>query len=396
MAVSMAAMNSAAFLFLLLLPGLAVAATLREALDAASARAPSLRTVEAGREVVAAERYAADRLFPGTPVLGLGQREGQGGKRETELEIATPLWLPGQRRASVALADARIEDNTAALTARRWALAGELRARVATALAAKADVELARARLENDRQLAEDVARRVKAGDLAHADLLLARSEVLLAETALLDAESLLARAMNDYRVLTGLAALPTDAEEAVGAAPAEHPALAAARSNGDMARAGLELARRNRRDAPELGVQLQRARDASGDDFRNSLRFGLRIPFSGDARNRPLLAAAHGELARTEAERDRAVAELEGEQATARGELANAERGLELAVARRDAAAERLRLMRRGFELGELSLVQLLQARGQASEAEAAARRAGLSRAAARARLNQALGVMP
>jgi cobalt-zinc-cadmium efflux system outer membrane protein len=392
----MAGMKSTVFLCLLLLPGLAGAATLREALDAASARAPSLRGLEAGRERVAAERYAADQSFPGTPVLGLGQREGQGGQRETELELATPLWLPGQRRASVALADARGEENSAARGAQRWALAGELRQRVAAARLAQAEVALLRTRLDNDRQLAAEVARRVQAGDLARADLLLARGEALAAESEGLAAESSLVRALGDYRVLTGLAALPTDAEEAAAAAPAEHPALAALRRQGEVARAGLELARRNRREAPELGVQIQRGRDGTGDDFRNSVRFGLRIPFAGAARHRPLLAAAQGELARVDAELAQAEAELAGEQATARQELAHALGALELADARRETAAERLRLLRRGFDLGELPLVQLLQARRQHNEAEAAVTRAGLLRAAAVARLNQALGVLP
>ncbi len=389
-------MKSAALLCLLLLPGLAAAATLREALDAASGRAPALRTLDAGQERVAADRDAAGRLFPGTPVLGLGQREGQRGKRETELEIATPLWLPGQRRASLALADARGEENTAARVAQRWILAGELRRRVAVARAAQAEMAALRARLDNDRQLAEDVARRVRAGDLAHTDLLLARGEALAAESEWLAAQSRQARALAEYRVLTGLDTLPTDGEEAAGSAPAEHPALAVLHRQGEVARAGVELARRNRRDAPELEVQFQRGRDALGDDFRNSLRLGVRLPFSGTARNRPLLAAAHAELARVEAERAQAEAELEGELTTARDELAYAQRDLELAGARRDTAAERQRLIQRGFDLGELPLVQLLQARRQSNEAEAATTRASLLRAAAVARLNQARGVLP
>lgn len=397
-------MTKYATIFLILLPGLAAAATLREALDAAVARAPQARGLEVGREEAAAHRYAADRLFPGMPALGLGQREGEGGKREFELELSTPLWLPGQRQASLALADARIEENTAAYAARRWALAGELRNLVAAAQAAKADVDLARTRLENDRKLADEVARRVAAGDLARVDSLLARGEVLASESALLEADSRLTRSLRDYRVLTGLAALPGDAVEALAPPPTgwanevmqQHPALDSARRNVELARAGLELTRRTRRDAPELGVQVQTARDVSGADYQNSVRFGLRIPFSGEARNRPLLAAANGDLIRAEAELAQATAELENELQTAQAELANAERGEELARARRQGATERLRLMRRGFDLGELSLAQLLLARGQANEAEAATTRAGLSLAAARARLNQARGVLP
>ncbi len=404
----MPAMTQYAAIFLILLPGLAAAATLREALDAAVARAPLARGLEAGRIEAAAHRFAADRLFPGMPALGLGQREGESGKREFELELSTPLWLPGQRQASLALADARIEENAAAYAARRWALAGELRNLLAAARAAKAEVDLARARLENDRQLADEVARRVAAGDLARADSLLARGELLASESAVLEADSRLTRALRDYRVLTGLAALPGDAVEALATPSAglatglanealqQHPALAAARRNVELARANLELTRRTRRDAPELGVQVQTARDVPGADYQNSVRFGLRIPFSGEARNRPLLAAANGDLIRAEAELAQATAELENELQTTQAELANGERGEELARARRQGAAERLRLMRRGFDLGELSLAQLLLARAQANEAEAATTRAGLSLAAARARLNQVRGVLP
>ena len=69
---------------------------------------------------------------------------------------------------------------------------------------------------------------------------------------------------------------------------------------------------------------------------------------------------------------------------------------GAELAVDREQAAAERLTLMRRAFELGETALVELLRAQAQATEARIDLGRSRARLSAAQANLNQARGITP
>ena len=372
------------------------AETLRQALDAATARAPQAQWLATRQQESAARRQVADSLLAGAPVLGVGQREGDRGRSEFELELAAPLWLPGQRQASVALADAQAAENSAAQAAQRLALAGELREAVAALRAARAELDLLRAHAEFDRRLAEEVARRVTAGDLARSDLLLARNEALAAEVAALEADSRVAQASQRYQALTGLEALPSDADEPLAPPPAAHPLVASLEHKAAQAHAGLELARRTRGEPVELGVQYQHSRDINGSPFQDSVRVGVRIPFSGERRNRPALAAANSAWVQAEAELRQIQAELETQQRAARAVLGYAERAAELGQARQQAADEHLRLIRKGFALGELSLAQLLLSQRQQREAESAAVQAHLALLAGRAHLNQVLGVLP
>jgi cobalt-zinc-cadmium efflux system outer membrane protein len=92
-----------------------------------------------------------------------------------------PLWLPGQRAARAGTADAAAAQAQAAEQVARLRLAGELR-EAAWQLAAPAGRGgPGRHAGQALKQLADDVERRVRAGDLARADSLAAQAEQLAA-----------------------------------------------------------------------------------------------------------------------------------------------------------------------------------------------------------------------
>jgi outer membrane protein TolC len=306
--------------------------------------------------------------------------------------------LPGQRGARQALAESEDTESQATLELQRLVLAGELRDAVWAAIAARNEAELAREREEGSRRLEGEVARRVEAGDLARSDLLLARGEALASRMARVEAEAGALQALQRYRLLTGLDRLPAAPDEIV-ARPADgdaHPRIRASRNALQRAGASMQVARYSLRDNPEIGVQYQRDRDEYGAPSRDTVRFGVRIPFGTEARNAPLLAAASTEIARAQAEVLQVQAATQGEVAVARAALEAAQEGRRLAVERQDSAAENLALVRKGFDLGELSLAQLLLAQTQSLEARTAFVRQTSSVGAANSRLNQALGVVP
>jgi cobalt-zinc-cadmium efflux system outer membrane protein len=72
------------------------------------------------------------------------------------------------------------------------------------------------------------------------------------------------------------------------------------------------------------------------------------------------------------------------------------AERQLTMARERRTLAADSLQLAEKAFVLGETDLATLLRIRTAAFDADASAERQRAARAAAVARLNQAMGVLP
>jgi outer membrane protein TolC len=317
--------------------------------------------------------------------------------REREYDVALPLWLPGQREARRELSSREDADSAAALAAARLELAGELRTAVWNAAAARADVALAEERHAAAVRLEADIARRVTAGDLARTDLLLAREETLAGRAALAEASSRERQTLERYRLLTGLDQLPVRYAENAASAPATtHPRQRLAETAAERARAQMHLARESDRNPPELSVGLQQTRDDFASGERNSVRFGLRIPFATEGRNAPRIGAANTELIRAEADRRQIIAALDADQREARALLDNAQQAQQAAQERATLAAERLDLLQRAFTLGEMSLAEFMRVRNAAAAARLEATRAELAAGSARARLNQALGVLP
>jgi cobalt-zinc-cadmium efflux system outer membrane protein len=96
------------------------------------------------------------------------------------------------------------------------------------------------------------------------------------------------------------------------------------------------------------------------------------------------------------ETEQQRVEAELASERRQAEAELAATALAVELAGERAAAAGERARLLARAFELGELPLAEMLRAQSAALEARLESARSRSAHGLAKARLNQARGVLP
>ncbi|MBL0121608.1 MAG: hypothetical protein IPP88_02385 [Betaproteobacteria bacterium] len=84
------------------------------------------------REIEAiAAREAAASLTPESGSVSIGNLNDRInrnlGRQEWEIELATPLWLPGQKVAREAEAASRIDEVVAKRAALRWELAGEVR-----------------------------------------------------------------------------------------------------------------------------------------------------------------------------------------------------------------------------------------------------------------------------
>ena len=376
------------------------AESLREALDRAWERAAQGRIAESRGLIAEAGMTAAHSWFPEAPSIEFSHRDDRLneniGLREREIDLNLPLWLPGQRKAQKGLAEQEAADGRAAIAGARLALAGRLREAAWSYAAARAESGLADERFDTAMRLEADVARRVKAGDLARTDLLLAREETLAARNAATEAHTRERQAQIRYHALTGLEALPKRMEEEVVRTDQPHPRQLMAEAATGRARAEMALVRESRRDAPELSVGWQQSRDAQSQPDNNSLRFGLRVPFATDGRNAPRMAQASAGLIQAEAEGRQILNEVEADQREAEALLENAEAVNAVAGERLAAAGERLRLLQKAFDLGEFSLSELMRARGAANQARLEAARASVALASAKARVNQSRGVLP
>jgi outer membrane protein TolC len=183
------------------------------AIDAAWQRALSAREVDGQRRRAQAEQTAAGSLWAAPPSVWLGYRDDRidanNGARETEVALSWPLWLPGQRSARAAAAGAELSLAEASGRAARWRIAGDVREAAWVLTAHQAELDQASAHATSLQALADDVERRVRAGDLARADALAARAETLAATAQQAEARQRLLAATSRWTLLTGLQALP-------------------------------------------------------------------------------------------------------------------------------------------------------------------------------------------
>ncbi|MDW5536690.1 TolC family protein [Azospirillum lipoferum] len=377
------------------------AQTLRDAVEGAWRLNPEIRSLEARRGQAVAQRGAGESLVPAAPAVTLRHitdMVGRNvGRREYEAEVGVPLWLPGQGTATVRAADALLARTDAEIAARQLAIAGEVRTALWQIALLERRVELARQRLAVARRLEADTKRSSKAGETSEADHQLARGEALAVAAEVRDEELSLEEARQAFRTLTGATVPKATPEPLIGEQPLDrHPALQAARLGVRSAQAQRQLVDLTTRDSPEVGVLARKERDVRGERFDTIVGLSMRIPFSVDAVNALKRAEAATEVVRSEAEQANAERTIETEIRQAR--LAHQAATERLSIVRDRAAAlkGRLSIVERARKGGEISLVEFVRAQEAAFEAELARATAEIQVGAARARLNQSLGVLP
>jgi cobalt-zinc-cadmium efflux system outer membrane protein len=346
-----------------------------------------------------AERSSAQSWSAGPPALELEQRTGRGplreSLRESEVGVSWPVWMPRERPARLGSAEAAIAAAQRSLDAAKWRVGVEVRQAGLDIAAQQAEARQAELQVRLVRGLAEDIDRRVQAGDLARADAMAARAELLQAQVLQQDAVQRLRQARDRWQILTGLQAVPSlHAPATIETAPGGHPELAAAIANVERSRRRLEAVELSRRDPPEVGVRLRRETEPAGS--ANSVGVTLRIPLATATRNLPLLAEARAELDLATAEEARVRERLAVQAAAARLQVQAATQQLADERSRAALLRERADLIDKSFRAGETALPELLRALGGAAQAETAIVRQQSALDLARARLSQSLGVLP
>lgn len=381
------------------------ALTLRQAFDAAWARQPAARGGDLRRAAAEARRDAAGNWLVAAPSLELSAKSDRAnrneGVREYDVGVGLPLWLPGERGSARALADAERDVVDSRLQAAQLRLAAGLREAWWNASLAGVEAEVAEARLKNAEQLAADVARRARAGDLSRADQHQADGAVATAQALLAEARSAQAMAVQKLRALLGT---PVRTPEAAAAermpapatAAAAHPALREIADRAEAARKAKALAQTQTRANPQLTLATTRERSAYGDAFDQSITVGVRIPFGADNRQRARIVTAEAEAVEAEAqldyEREQVLAGIEA----ARVRVDAAQTQLGAAERRARLARETRGFFEKSFRYGESDLPTRLRVELEAYEAERQYARSRIVAAMAVSQYRQALGLLP
>jgi len=390
--------------------------SLKDAYEQAWARQPEAQSYSAREEAAGARRDAATSLTaepPALELLGKSDRLNRNfGSREYEIGVALPLWLPGERSRSIALADAESGALAARFSAIRLRLAAAVREAYWNWQRATVELALAGERVTNAGVLAEDVRRRVRAGDLARADQHQADGNLAAAQTAMAESRSQWVTARQQLLQLTGTASgvarLPGStqappATEAVPPLPAPntgmseaHPEIADPLAQAEAAKRAADLARIQKRANPELTISTTRDRGDFADPYQQSITMALRIPFGSDARYRIKTAPARADTLEAETQlrlaRERVGSEIEA----ARQRMESARAVNEAASLRARLASETRGFFERSFRLGETDLPTRLRVELEAAESQRQAQRAQIDYAASISALRQALGLIP
>ena len=373
---------------------------MREVLESAWSKNAEIVALEARRAGIIARRRAAGRLTPAPPSLGVGHLDdyatGDDGYREYDVELGTPLWLPGEGTASRTLADKELARLQAQLALARLNVAGEVRDAYWSVRLGEGSVDLARRRLQAARTLQADVDRQVAAGQVAFADLLLAKGETLEAQSILSEQEAALTEARLAFQALTGTPSPADFAEPEPADRSLEQPRLVALRKTVDVAEANTRLIRIQDRDSPEVALRGVIERDLYKEPYDKRIGVRVTIPFATEGRNAPRRAASEAERAQALAELQTAERQVRAEVGRAEADLASAQERAALAGERYRAFAERLVLVERSVRVGETAFVELVRARAGVFEADLARLRSEIASMQARSRLNQALGLLP
>lgn len=383
----------------------------RQIFDLAWSRQGASHALPEQRLAVAARQSAAAAWTPAPAAIEIGGRSDRfdqnRGAAEVELGLAIPLWLPGERSASQAMAGLEVRVLEDGLAVLRWQLAGEVRAAWWSWQLAREEALLADGVVLSARGLLDDVARRVKAGDLARADQHLAAGALAAAEAEQAEMDFRLVTAAATLQGLTGVT--PVVSDQTSGALSVEtlpevrdeawleaHPALRLHFAQSEQALQTQTLARIRSRANPEVMLATRRERGARDEAGEQSWSIGLRIPLSSGTQHAVAIADANAvritaEIA-LQRERERLLlgAQLSQQQWRA------AEQRRLASEARARLARETLGFFAKSFQLGETDLPTRLRVEQEAFAAERAAQRARIQQGAAQSAYRQALGLLP
>ncbi len=386
-------------------PASAQTTTLHDAVQAAWDRLPDRAGVEARRQAATARVNAAGALLPNAPyAVGTYVNDKAGSNQyyvTHQAEIGTPVWLPGQGRATQDAARAEITSLGAEADAAHLAVALQVLDAATQAAISANTRDSARRRLQSSQALAADLTRRFRIGEAAQSDALAADADAASAMVTLSDAQAQFAGAQALLASLTGQLAVPSligpePAPPKMDAVRDSHPRLIAARRVAEAAQSAMRLTRIESRDSPEVGIQGTNEKQGGTSPWNT--RFGLvvRFPFATEARNLPRLAAAQSQVTTAQVQLVQAERQVTAELQQSVATLAGARQGSAAATRAASSLVTRRGQIERAWRAGEMPLIEVVRANALAFDAELARDKARSQLLAAQQRVRIAEGVVP
>lgn len=375
-------------------------------------RHPALQNELAQQQQIEANTDLANATFADVKSISLNHQNdaigSDDGLQEWEASVDMPLWLPGQKQQQLLLSDKMSAELPAYKEKIRLDASEKVRTLVWNVVVANNANRQAHQVWQTAKKLEQDVAARVKAGELAGTQRLLASTNALEMHNQYLLTEAELEHALNSYRHVTGENSFPEIYEETLSKdfdnnqqhhssvkIDQQHPSLILLEQQINTLRAQQNLAHFDGAVNPSLSLGLRSERGTNDESFNNSIGVGISFALDNDVYRRPAIANAAKELADAEISRQQLERELNITLFSQLHDLETKQKQLELVNDQNTTTKQYYALQQRAFELGEIDLVNLLRSQSLANETYNRKQALEVDIKQMTAMVNQALGLV-
>lgn len=376
-------------------------------------RHPALHNELAQQQQINANTDLANATFADVKSINLNHQNdaigSSDGLQEWEASVDMPLWLPGQKQQQHLLSDKLSAELPAYKNKIKLDASAKVRDLVWNVVLANNANMQAHQVWQTAEKLKQDVVARVKAGELAGTERLLASTNALEMHSQYLLTEAELEHALNSYHHVTGENSLPEAYEEtlpkdydnaqqqhhSLAIIEQEHPYLMLLEQQINTLRAQQDLAHFDGAINPSLSLGVRSERGDHGEDFNNSIGVGISFALDNDVYRRPAIANAAKELADAEISRQQLERELNIALFSQLHDLETKQQQLVLLNEQNDTTQQYYALQQRAFELGEIDLVNLLRSQSLANKTYNRKQALEVDIEHMIAKVNQALGVI-
>lgn len=363
---------------------------------------PAHKAELAFQQQINANTELANATFAGVPNMSLNMFNdviGSGdGYQEWEGGVDMPLWLPGQKHQQLVVSEKMAAELPASQRQLLLDISATVRELVWSVVLADTASNQAYQIWQAAKALQQDVEVRVKAGELAGTENLLANTHVLEMHDRYLVAQGKLDLALKNYQQITGEVVLPENYKEILPVdrtIDQNHPTIALFDHKIMTLHSKQDLAHFDIAANPNLSVGVRRERDDDKESFNHSVGLGIRFALGNDVYRQPAIADAAMDLADAEVARQQVERELKVLLSTKLHDLDVKQQQFELAKEHNKTTQQYILLQQRAFDLGEIGLVELLRSQTLANESLNRKQSLEVSIQHLIAKINQALGVI-
>jgi len=320
------------------------------------------------------------------------------GLQEWEAGVEMPLWLPGQKQQQLKLSEHLLAELPFQKQQTLLEISANIRNLVWNVAIAKVASDQAYQTWKLAQKLEQDVAIRVKAGDLAGTDGLLAKTYTLDMHSLYMTENAKFTQRLSSYKSVTGKQSLPARIDEQLSdnkKINSEHPSLAIYDQKIITLQTKQMLANYEGATHPSVSVGVRRERGDNSEDFNHSLGLGMSFAFDDTVYRQPAIANAAREIADVQVARQRLEVALNSTLVSSLQGLESKRQQLLLNEEHIETTQLYLKLQKRAFELGELELVTFLNSQQLAAKSVSRKQILEIEIKRTIANINQALGIV-